>query len=58
MIENTFEFVGRYVIKPFIRCVRYFLVEIIIEAVIEVVISGIRRLYNKIRNKWKNWRGR
>lgn len=58
MIGNIFEFVGRYVIKPFIRSVKYFLIEIIIESVIEGVISGIRRLCNKIHSKWKNWCGR
>ncbi|MGE6348878.1 hypothetical protein ACQKIY_16410 [Bacillus mycoides] len=58
MINDIFEFVGRYVIKPINRSVRYLLIDIIIECVIESVISGIRKLRDKIRDKWKNWRGR
>ncbi|MBE7122284.1 hypothetical protein [Bacillus cereus] len=58
MIEGIFEFVGRYVIKPIIRFVSYLVIDIIIECVIEGVIGGIRKLCVKMRDKWKNWRGR
>lgn len=57
-MEDIFEFLGRYVIKPIIRFVRYLVIDIIIECIIEGVINGIRKLCDKIRNKWEKWRGR
>lgn len=53
MMEDIFEFVGRYMIKPIIRFVRYLVIDIIIECIIEGVINGMRKLRNKIRNKMK-----
>ena len=52
MMEDIFEFVGRYMIKPIIRFVRYLVIDIIIECIIEGVINGMRKL-RKIRNKMK-----
>ncbi|RWS42724.1 hypothetical protein EKA14_15605 [Bacillus mycoides] len=52
-MDDIFEFVGRYVIKPIIRFVSYRVIDIIIECVIEGVIRGIRKLRDKIRDKWK-----
>ncbi|PEB80462.1 hypothetical protein CN445_21805 [Bacillus cereus] len=58
MIDNIFEFAGKYVINPVIRFVRYLVIDIVIECVIEGVINGIRKLRDRIRDKWKNWRER
>lgn len=52
-MEDIFEFVGRYMIKPIIRFLRYLVIDIIIECIIEGVINGMRKLRNKIRNKMK-----
>lgn len=50
MLENIFEFILKYVIGPIFRCIRYLVIDIIIEG----VINGIR----KLRDKWRKWRER
>jgi hypothetical protein len=54
MLEDVFEFVLKYVIGSIFRCIRYLVINIIMECIIEGVINGIR----KLRDKWKNWRER
>ncbi|ASI80202.1 hypothetical protein OCD85_23800 [Bacillus pacificus] len=58
MLENTFEFILKYIIGPIFRFIRYIVIDIIIECIIEGVINGIRKLRDKAHDKWRNWRER
>lgn len=54
MIDAIIDFTGKYVINPVIRFARY----LVIDSVIEGLMNGIRKLRDKIRDKWQNWRER